>query len=364
MAGGLVAARDLCAAEFVGCTPQTTGTRHGAPLLPGRVVNLIRRARDAKASKRHSPNVAVQANGLVVTTRPVILGSELLLSGAFPSVAASANEEHRARTATKPSLVCPRRRNPEGHRLRALRLASSRTGSPATALLSAKGVTVDQVLACPPCSPDVPAQCLACHQAGVAPRSNLVCEACLPQRCTELRDEPRAKLCKRLREQFAHGRVLFRAPPRPMRVSDFTDPSRWRLAGAAVLLRLDGGAFLAMTAITLSTIPGGGRGLAAAHDFSRGERVGFFAGRPCSQKDGSGYHVTLQTDQTMDTRGTPSRVDLINDPRLSEAEQEAEARPRRRRANVKVQKNGIVVTLRAVKMGEELFMSYGRDYWG
>ena len=157
---------------------------------------------------------------------------------------------------------------------------------------------------------------------------------------------------------------MLRALLSPTCVGGLDESSRWRLAGAAVLLSLDGGAFLAMTAITLSTIPGGGRGLAAAHDFLRGERVGFFAGRPCSHKDGSGYHVTLQTDQTMDTCGTPSRVDLINDPRLSEAEQEAEARPRRRRANVKVQKNGIVVTLRAVKMGEELFMSYGRDYWG
>ena len=141
-----MASRDLCAAEFVGCTPQTTGTRHGAPLLPGRVVNLIRRACDVKASKRRSPNVAVQANGLVVITRPVILGSELLLSSAFPSVAASADEVGKGGAAAKPSLVCPRRRNPEGQRLRTLRLASSLgggTGSPTTALLSAKGVTFD-----------------------------------------------------------------------------------------------------------------------------------------------------------------------------------------------------------------------------
>jgi hypothetical protein len=64
--------------------------------------------------------------------------------------------------------------------------------------------------------------------------------------------------------------------------------------------------------------------LAAAHNFQRGERVGFFAGRPCGEKSRGGYRVTLQTDHTLDTRGTPSRVDLINDPRLSEADREAE----------------------------------------
>ena len=88
----------------------------------------------------------MQANGLVVTTRPVILGSELVLSGAFPSVAASANEMGKGGAAAKPPLVCPLGRNPEGQRLRTLCLASSLgggTGSPTTALLSAKGVTFD-----------------------------------------------------------------------------------------------------------------------------------------------------------------------------------------------------------------------------
>ena len=143
VAGGLVAAR---AGACVGFLPQTTGTRHGAPLLPGCVINLIRRARDAKASKRHSPNVAVQANGLVVTTRPAILGSELLLSGAFPSVAASADEVGKGGAAAKPPLVCPRGRTPEGQRLRTLRLASSLGGGTnffATALLSTEDITVD-----------------------------------------------------------------------------------------------------------------------------------------------------------------------------------------------------------------------------
>jgi len=103
-----------------------------------------------------------------------------------------------------------------------------------------------------------------------------------------------------------------------------------------------------------SSVPGAGFGVFANRDFPAKKLIGCYVGRACVDKDeavkNGDYALEVCTGAcTIDGAVCGNWTAYIND--------------QERCHNVRFNENGEIWTRRAIKSGEELFMSYGPSYW-
>lgn len=120
--------------------------------------------------------------------------------------------------------------------------------------------------------------------------------------------------------------------------------------------------------IAPSKIPGAGSGLFATRDFARGAKIAPLGGRKISQEtfenmydfedeDGEKY------DPTAPYAYSSSRPGKVNDAMCERSAGSYANDPRDERVNARIGKAGILKAIKAIAKGDEIYVSYGGDYW-
>jgi SET domain-containing protein len=115
-----------------------------------------------------------------------------------------------------------------------------------------------------------------------------------------------------------------------------------------------------------SQITNAGNGLFTSIDIEKGEIISKFIGEIISNKEAwrrydlkeDDYFMTLPSGETLDCKRTDCFAKLAND---------AEGIPSKFNNNSKIiidnEENVVLVAIRDIKAGEEIFTGYGRRYW-